>query len=126
MKGNKTIYFYLLLMIVVVGGALFYYHYDPQSENFLLKCPFKFFTGYDCPGCGSQRALHHLLHGELKQAFSFNPLLVIAIPYVVIGILFEWFKLKYSYPKIRKTLFGASAIYIISGIILIFTILRNL
>lgn len=126
MKGNKTIYFYLLLIFLVVGGTLFYYYFDPKSESFLLKCPFKFFTGYDCPGCGSQRALHHLLHGEIRQAFSFNPLFIIAIPYVIVGILFEWFNMKYKYPRIRKFLFGTTAIYIISVIVILFAILRNI
>lgn len=29
-------------------------------------------TGTACPGCGITRALHHLLHGRIATAFSFN------------------------------------------------------
>nr|WP_230380102.1 DUF2752 domain-containing protein [Kaistella gelatinilytica] len=105
---------------------IFYYFFNPQSNSFLLKCPFKFFTGYDCPGCGGQRALHALLHGKFRQAFSYNPLFIVAIPYVILGILFEWFGLKYSFPKVRKILYGQTAIYIIAIIIMSFFILRNI
>ena len=37
-------------------------------------------SGLYCPGCGSTRALHALLHGDLVQALAMNPLLVLAAP----------------------------------------------
>lgn len=105
---------------------IFYYFFNPESNSFLLKCPFKFFTGLDCPGCGGQRALHAALHGEFRQAFSYNPLFLIAIPYVTLGILFEWFRLKYYFPKVRKALYGQTAIYITGILIISFFIIRNI
>lgn len=123
---KKSYYFFALLLILFGGGLWFYYNYNPLSESFLLKCPFKLATGYDCPGCGSQRALHALLHGEFSQAFSFNPLFILAIPYVIVGVLFEWFGLKFQYPKTRKFLFGTTAIYILTVIIILFFIFRNI
>ena len=122
---NKKYYSTLLFAIIIGSGLVFYYVFNPESNRFLLKCPFKFTTGFDCPGCGSQRALHALLHGEFRQAFSYNPLFIIAIPYVFIGILFEWFGLKYSFPKIRKALFGKTAIYIIAVVMILFFVVRN-
>lgn len=124
---SRKSYYFLILFLVIFGTALwFYYNYNPLSESFLLKCPFKMATGYDCPGCGSQRALHSLLHGEFSQAFSYNPLFILAIPYVIVGILFEWFGLKFKYPKARKFLFGTTAIYILAVIITFFFIFRNI
>ncbi|WP_317192999.1 DUF2752 domain-containing protein [Kaistella gelatinilytica] len=123
---NKKNYSALLFVAFIGCGLIFYYFFNPQSNSFLLKCPFKFFTGYDCPGCGGQRALHALLHGKFRQAFSYNPLFIVAIPYVILGILFEWFGLKYSFPKVRKILYGQTAIYIIAIIIMSFFILRNI
>ena len=38
-------------------------------------------TGLDCPGCGSLRALHQLLHGNIKSALHFNALLVCGLPF---------------------------------------------
>ena len=122
----KKNYLVLSLFISFGGGLLFYYSCNPESSSFLLKCPFKTFTGFDCPGCGSQRALHSLLHGEFRSAFFYNPLFIISIPYVFAGILFEWGGLKYSYPKMRKTLFGTNAAYIITFLIIFYFIGRNL
>lgn len=123
-KENKLLF--LLIILFLIGGLLFYYFVDPLSTNFIIKCPFKAITGLDCPGCGSQRAVHNLLHGNLKAAFADNALFVIALPYAFVGILFEYFSLKYKYPKTRKILFGKTAIYTIAAIIILFFILRNL
>src|SRR5690554_8210264 len=45
-----------------------------------------YFTGFYCPGCGSQRAIHLLLHGDIIGAFRFNPLMVLTIPIMVYGV----------------------------------------
>lgn len=83
-------------------------------------------TGLDCPGCGSQRAVHELLHGHIQSAFYLNPLFVVSLPYVFAAILFEYTSLKIKFPKLRSLLFGKTAIYIIAGVIIIFFIVRNL
>ena len=41
-------------------------------------------TGWDCPGCGSQRAIHALLHGEIGEAFRANGMLLVMIPLLVL------------------------------------------
>lgn len=61
-------------MTVLVLLALF----DP-TEVASPKCLFKFATGWDCPGCGSQRAIHALLHGDVAGAWHFNPALFFAV-----------------------------------------------
>ncbi|MDE5438231.1 DUF2752 domain-containing protein [Elizabethkingia meningoseptica] len=115
------------LAILLVGGiGYIFYRFNPETSGFFLPCPFKLLTGYDCPGCGSQRAVHALLHGDIQQALRYNPLFVIAIPYVVTGFIFNREHVKEKYPKLRKTLFGQTSIYIILLIILVFGIVRNL
>jgi len=37
-------------------------------------CPFYNLTGFPCPGCGLTRAFVSLGHGQLGQAFGWNPL----------------------------------------------------
>ncbi|EDM37458.1 hypothetical protein PBAL39_09951 [Pedobacter sp. BAL39] len=44
-----------------------------QADNFFLTCPFKYLTGYDCPGCGFQRSLLALLKGDLQQSLHLYP-----------------------------------------------------
>jgi hypothetical protein len=47
-------------------------------------------SGWKCPGCGSQRAAHALLNGEWAMAWSYNPLLVLVLPYLVVAGLAEY------------------------------------
>ncbi len=46
-------------------------------------------TGFECPGCGSQRAIHSLLHLDIAAAFRFNALLVLSLPLVALLIYAE-------------------------------------
>lgn len=123
-KLYKIILFILGLGLVLFL-ILFYYSFNPSTEVFFLKCPFKVLTGYDCPGCGSQRAIHSLLHGEIKTAYQFNPLLVLSIPYLLIGFLFNIESVKARFPQIRKIFFGQCAAYVIVSIIVLFGLFRN-
>jgi hypothetical protein len=62
------------IVLAVIGGWVLY-TYPPLTSGFYPQCFFKQVTGFDCPGCGSTRALHALLHGRVAEAFRFNPLL---------------------------------------------------
>jgi len=67
------------------------YHWNPESAGFFPACPLRALTGYYCPGCGSTRALHQLLHGNIAAAFSYNPLFVLSTPLVAYWIVSEVF-----------------------------------
>jgi len=104
-----------------------YLFFDPASNVFFPKCPFYMATGYKCPGCGSQRAIHYLLNFNVKYAFYENALLVISIPYLLLGYLFSLLKnpnLKVL--KWRKILYGKNAIIIVLFTIIIYWIFRNI
>lgn len=45
-------------------------------QPLIPPCPFHALTGLYCPGCGSLRATHALLHGRLAEALQFNALAV--------------------------------------------------
>ncbi len=63
----------VLLMVGLVGLLVVVGAFDPTSGPLLYpRCPVKMLTGLDCPGCGSTRALHALLHGRLLEAWQFN------------------------------------------------------
>ncbi len=66
----------------MVAGGLLYFYFDPSVAGFFPPCPFLHLTGFFCPGCGSQRALHHLLHGELIRSADHNLLFVAFLPLV--------------------------------------------
>lgn len=53
---------------------------DPRTARFAPVCPLHAATGLHCPGCGTGRALHALVHGDLGRAIRLNVLTVVAIP----------------------------------------------
>ncbi len=57
---------------VVVGLAVLW-AFDPMTAGFFPPCPIYALTGWSCPGCGSTRMAHALLHGELRAAWAHNP-----------------------------------------------------
>jgi len=71
---------------VVLGAFLALYFFNPTDTVVFPPCPFHFATGCHCPGCGSLRAIHNLLHGRMTAAMSQNPLMVISIP--ILGLMF--------------------------------------
>ena len=62
------------------GICVFLYWVTPGESRLLPPCPFHWVTGLYCPGCGSLRGLHHLLHGNLYAALRSSPLMVLALP----------------------------------------------
>ena len=73
----------------LAAGATFLFLFNPASpaNQFFPKCPFRMITGWQCPGCGSTRALYQLLHLHPIAAFKLNPLLMLTLPFVVYGFL---------------------------------------
>ena len=61
---------------------------DPIKSQLFPPCPFYKLTSLYCPGCGSTRACHALLRGNLSHAISMNPLLVLSIPIVIFMFFF--------------------------------------
>ena len=68
-----------LLMALLAVLIIVYYRISPSSSIFFPKCPFLLLTGMKCPGCGSQRAVHALLHADVASAFAHNALLIVRI-----------------------------------------------
>jgi Protein of unknown function (DUF2752) len=62
-----------------LGLALLLYLGDAGTISFPV-CPFYAMTGLYCPGCGTLRCLHALLHGDLWSAVSFNAMTVLLAP----------------------------------------------
>jgi hypothetical protein len=72
------------LHTLVIGAALalaaaVLFVFDPSRYPIYPTCILHKLTGLLCPGCGSLRALHQLLHGHLAAALHFNALLVVSL-----------------------------------------------
>lgn len=77
----------LAVLVTAVAGLFLLYTHNPVQTRWALKCPFKLLTGFDCGGCGSQRALYALMHGRLREAVGYNIYMVYAVPYALLLIL---------------------------------------
>lgn len=76
----------------MVGCVVVYAVFDPSQYVWMPKCPFRLLTGWNCPACGLQRALHALLHGHLAEALSYNYFFVFSIPYATVLLVSEVLK----------------------------------
>ncbi|MBR1935649.1 MAG: DUF2752 domain-containing protein [Muribaculaceae bacterium] len=82
---RKRIIYIIGITIIVAAMVVIYYSYDPAGEasSFFPRCPMLQLTGYRCPGCGSQRAIHSLLTGDVSAAWHYNPLVIVVIPIII-------------------------------------------
>src|SRR6266496_822022 len=72
----------LLVMLAAAGAAAILFSFNPTQHGFYPVCYFHAATGLNCPGCGSLRALHQLLHGHVVEAARLNLLLLLCLPYL--------------------------------------------
>ena len=84
---QRTIAAMLWLGVGTVSLFLFFFNPAAPSHQWFPKCPFRFLTGWQCPGCGSTRACYQLLHLHPIAAFKLNPLMVMTLPFIVYGFL---------------------------------------
>ncbi|PQB05603.1 DUF2752 domain-containing protein [Aureitalea marina] len=109
----------------ITGLASLYYWIDPEKTT-LLPCPFYFITGFHCPGCGSQRALHHLLHGDLEIAFWTNPLLILSLMIAVPIVFTRLFNYLSNKASIREGVKSNKVTYASLAVVVLFWIGRNI
>lgn len=102
-----------------------YFFIDPSKSTYFLRCPLKIVTGYECAGCGVQRAFHSLLHFRLLDAFKFNPLFVISIPFLISALVINSSKnqkLKLGFNRfVTSKIFG----FLVLIIVFVFSLLKN-
>jgi hypothetical protein len=118
------------LIALLIAAAFFvvmvvFYFFDPAKGGLYPPCMFHQYTGLNCPGCGSLRALHHLSHGELAAAFRCNPLFMALLPlFAFIG--FRWWKRGRGAFGNDPILLRPATAWTLLAVTLAFTILRNL
>lgn len=123
----KRLALWVGVAVLLVAAVVVYAKFDPAGNRWFPKCPFRLATGYDCPGCGSQRAAHALLNLDIAAAFRHNALMVVAIPYVIVGAVFDVRRDGGErYRLWRKRLFGPTAVRIVLVAVIGFWILRNI
>lgn len=109
---------------LVMVGILWWM--DPKEWKAPM-CSLYRMTGYYCPGCGGLRAAHALLHGRLPEAWSYNPFLVLLLPWVGYGgVLWGLNSLMGYRAWPGRWLYGRWTLILIGMAAVAFGVLRNL
>ncbi len=119
-------YFVNLIWGVCIVLLAVYKIYSPEKYGIFPRCPFKLLTTFDCAGCGSQRAIHHLLNSQINNAFEANAFLVTSIPFIILFAVAERLQTKNSFAfKLNKLLFSKQAIWLVFSLVILWWIGRN-
>jgi len=113
------------MLIIFLVLALFYFLVNPSGVDYLPKCPLYATTGIYCPGCGSQRATHDLLHLNIRGVIHNNTLYFAAL--LLLGYHAVILAANKFFNKNWKSILNhPKTPIIILVVILLFWILRNL
>ncbi|MDE7388821.1 MAG: DUF2752 domain-containing protein [Muribaculaceae bacterium] len=116
----------VVIFAAIACGAGIMASVDPTGAwgRWLPKCPLHALTGYDCPGCGTTRAVHALMHGEPLRALSFNLFLPVATIMIVLSAMAEIAPARF--PKLRATLMQPTVLYSFAAMTIFWWIIRNI
>ena len=115
---------YGAVVALAVLAAAVYFTFDPSQAGFFPRCTFLTVTGYKCPGCGSQRALHALLHGDILAAWHYNAGLLVAIPIVAVYLVGELKRTTWS--RYYRAISRPWIVYALLAAIILWWIGRNI
>ena len=115
-KLIKILVLLILLVLYIVVSSL---------TGIYIECPIHKLTGLYCPGCGLTRMIKSILLLDFYQAFRYNQLLFISLPFVIflfVNDLYSEFKGKKSfYKKIPNYIW-----IILIVITILYGVLRNI
>ena len=117
----------MLAAMFLLGGAVIVLlrTFDPATSGVFPPCPVRYLTGLYCPGCGSLRAMHALLHGELGRAWAMNPLMIVTLPFVTYGLVSEAL-LELGGSRLPEVMLPASWIRAFCFVVVLYAVARNL
>jgi hypothetical protein len=113
------------LLTAIAVGMVLLEAFDPATSGTFPPCPLRYLTGWYCPGCGSLRAIHQLLHGNLRAAWALNPLTVVLLPFLTYGLV-SFALLELRGQGLPQPFLRAGWIRALCVVIILFGIARNL
>ncbi len=120
---RRSLVITVVIVLLLVFGFI-YYAIDPATSTAFPRCTFLTITGYKCPGCGSQRAIHALLNGDIKGALGYNAMLIVAIPWIALCLFAEGQRTRR--PRLYERLNAPLLIWLFLVAVLAWWLLRNI
>lgn len=115
----------LSALLLGAGLAATYFTLDPARYAF-PRCPFFILTGWYCPGCGSQRAIHELLHGRVGRAAGLNLLVVVFAPVLLLSAINSVRNMLTDKDYYLPLFYRPWFCWAVAGLTITFGVLRNL
>lgn len=125
MLSKNHLFLKISIPVVILAAGIFYYAINPSTSVYTPKCPFHLLTGFHCPGCGSQRAIHEILHGNIWIGLQHNFLILFLI-IIASYKAYTSFINESSEKKTENLLQNKVAPWLILALVLGFWILRNI
>lgn len=125
-KNNKKPRALLVVSLItlLIAGSVVYYLFDPMESRWMPQCLFHKLTGLQCMGCGSQRMIHALLHGDVAGAFRANAFGLVMLPVIIFMI---WAEMRRErFPRLYRRVFSPYLIYTIIGVMIVWIVVRNI
>jgi hypothetical protein len=113
-----------IAMAAALGGLAVVYRFPPTEYSFYPRCPIYLTTHWLCPGCGSTRALHALLHLDIQGALHYNALFTFLFPVACLWLGFICYRTM-RYDQFPKLAFPRSVAACLIVTVLVFTVARN-
>lgn len=119
------------LFLIILGGLAFfgilalYILFNPSEIALFPKCPLYSNLGIYCPGCGSQRAVHQLLNGNIINGFRHNYLILLLIAVLVYETYIYFINTVFKKDK-SNLLHNSKVTFGILFLVVSFWILRNI
>lgn len=115
------------LLVAAAGAALAVLALvDPARPGVYPACPVFAVTGLYCPGCGSLRAIHRALHGDLAGAWAANKLLVIGALPLGAALVNDGWRWASGRALVEGIRLPRAGVYALVAILVGFAVLRNI
>ena len=121
---SKRVLTALLLAVIALALTTAYYFFDPVEVSWMPRCIWKAATGTDCPGCGSQRMVHALMHGDLRSAWNANAYGLCMIPVVLFLLWLEFARARC--PRLYAGVHRPGVIVLLAVSVIAWWIFRNI
>lgn len=119
---RKVMAIAIVMLLVILASV--YYFFDPFEVGWMPRCLWKVLTDTDCPGCGSQRMVHALMHGDIIAAWHANAYALCMIPVIIFLFWLEFTRERH--PKLYARVHTPTVITLLVVSVMGWWVLRNI
>jgi hypothetical protein len=109
----------------LVAGIYILTTVPPTETSFYPKCMSYTVLGTHCPGCGTTRALHSLLNGEIRQSLTYNLWVLPALCYLGLSVMRYAWQRAWGMPR-KPLKWPTLLIWVMVALYISYGVLRNI